>query len=231
MNSAPDSHQRPIVSVDLTIFALATDGLEVLLTRRGADPFSGYWALPGGWIHVDEDESLEEAAKRVLCDKTGVAAPYFEQVGVFGTATRDPRGWSLSVTYMALIAQDAVTLQQGGNVTDVEWHPIAGEATTEPLAFDHAAILKAAITRLHNKVEYSTLPVHLLPEAFTLSELQAVYERLLGRLLDKSAFRKRIAEVDFIEPITGETRRASNRPAQLYRLKKARSTTFFDRTI
>ncbi len=231
MSSSEEFHQRPIVSVDLAIFALAPDGLEVLLARRGTEPFSGHWALPGGWIHVDEDESLEAAAGRVLSGKTGVAAPYFEQVGVFGDAARDPRGWSLSVTYMALIAPDAAILQHGGNVTDVAWHPIAGDTTAEPLVFDHASILKAAITRLRNKVEYTTLPVHLLPEAFTLSELQAVYERLLGRLLDKSAFRKRIAEVDFIEPITGEMRRASNRPAQLYRLKQARSTVFFDRTI
>ncbi len=231
MNSPADLPQRPIVSVDLAIFALAPEGLEVLLARRGTEPFSGYWALPGGWIHVDEDRNLEAAARRVLSDKTGVATPYFEQVGIFGDAERDPRGWSLSVTYMALIAPDAVTLRHGGNVTDVAWHPIDADTTMAPLAFDHTAILRAAITRLRNKVEYSTLPVHLLPEAFTLSELQAVYERLLGRLLDKSAFRKRIAEVDFIEPIAGEMRRASNRPAQLYRLKQAGSTVFFDRTI
>ena len=231
MSGSEDLPQRPIVSVDLAIFALAPAGLEVLLARRGTDPFAGDWALPGGWIHVDEDGDLEAAARRVLADKAGIAAPYLEQVGVFGDAMRDPRGWSLSVTYMALISPDAVTLRHGGNVTDVAWRPISGDAVIEPLAFDHAAILKAATARLRSKVEYSTLPVHLLPEAFTLGELQTVYERLLGRSLDKSAFRKRMAEVDFIEPIEGEMRRASNRPAQLYRLKQARSTVFFDRTI
>ncbi|MGV1757050.1 NUDIX hydrolase [Rhizobium sp. A22-96] len=231
MSSFEDSYQRPIVSVDLAIFALTTAGLEVLLARRGAAPFAGDWALPGGWVHVDEDDNLEAAARRVLRDKTGVATPYLEQVGVYGSDARDPRGWSLSVTYMALISLDAITLRQGGNVVDVTWSPINAEAVAEPLAFDHAAILKAAIVRLRNKVEYSTLPVHLLPEAFTLGELQAVYECLLGRSLDKSAFRKRMAEVDFIEPIEGEMRRASNRPAQLYRLKQARTTVFFDRTI
>lgn len=231
MNNVEDSYQRPIVSVDLAIFALTAAGLEVLLARRGAAPFTGDWALPGGWIHVDEDEDLETAARRVLANKTDITTPYLEQVGVSGNATRDPRGWSLSVTYMALISPDAVTPRQGGNVTDVVWSAINGDAVVEPLAFDHAVILKAAIERLRSKVEYSTLPVHLLPEAFTLGELQAVYERLLGRALDKSAFRKRMAEVDFIEPIEGQMRRASNRPAQLYRLKRARSTSFFDRTI
>lgn len=231
MSSFEDPYPRPIVSVDLAIFALAPAGLEVLLARRGAEPFTGHWALPGGWIHVDEDDDLEAAARRVLSDKAGIATPYLEQLGVFGNAGRDPRGWSLSVTYMALISPDAVTLRHGGNVTDVGWCPVEGDAVSRLLAFDHAAILKAAIARLRSKVEYSTLPAHLLPEAFTLGELQAVYEQLLGRSLDKSAFRKRIAEVDFIEPIAGEMRRASNRPAQLYRLRQASSTAFFDRTI
>lgn len=231
MNSPEDLHKRPIVSVDLAIFVLAPDGLEVLLMQRGAPPYAGDWALPGGWIHVDEDGDLEAAARRVLAAKTGVTAPYLEQLQAFGNAARDPRDWSLSITYIALIPSDEITLRQGGNLADVAWWPITGDAVTTPLAFDHADILRTAIMRLRNKVEYSTLPVHLLPTAFTLGELQAVYERLLGRDLDKSAFRKRIAEVDFIEPIPGEMRRASNRPAQLYRLKQAHSTVFFDRTI
>ncbi len=99
------------------------------------------------------------------------------------------------------------------------------------LAFDHALILQAAVARLRNKVEYTTLPVHLLPAGFTLTELQSVYERILGRRIDKSAFRKRVAEADFVEPVPGEMRRASNRPAQIYRLKPGCSTIFFDRTI
>ena len=109
--------------------------------------------------------------------------------------------------------------------------PITGEGVAMPLAFDHAAILGTALTRLRNKVEYSTLPAHLLPARFTLGELQSVYERILGRRLDKSAFRKRVAEAAFVEPVPGALRRASNRPAQLYRLKAAQATVFFDRTI
>lgn len=231
MEDSDNSYPRPIVSVDLAIFALTAAGLEVLLAQRGAPPFEGDWALPGGWIHVDADDDLEAAARRVLNLKTGIVAPYLEQVGVSGDAKRDPRGWSLSVTYMALISADDVTLRHGGNMTEAAWRPIIADGVDGTLAFDHAAILKTAITRLRSKVEYSTLPVHLLPHAFTLSELQMVYERLLGRSLDKSAFRKRIAEVDFIEPIEGEMRRASNRPAQLYRLKQVHATVFFDRTI
>jgi len=231
MTRAPETHPKPIASVDLAIFALSPTGLEVLLMRRGAKPFAGKWALPGGWIHVEEDGDLEAAARRVLEDKTGVETPYLEQLQTFGNATRDPRGWSLSIAYVALISAEEVSLRRGANAADVTWHPVEGEALDLPLAFDHAAILRCALLRLRNKVEYSTLPVHLLPARFTLGELQSVYERILGRRLDKSAFRKRIAEVDFVEPVPGEMRRGSNRPAQIYRQKEARSTVLFDRTI
>ena len=226
----PD-YPRPIVSVDLGIFALSENGLDVLLMKRGTEPFPEAWALPGGWIHVDEDADLEAAARRVLRDKTGVETPYIEQLATFGNQRRDPRGWSVSVAYVALISADEVNLREGGNASDVIWSPLAGDGVALGLAFDHSVILRTALTRLRNKVEYSTLPVHLLPAAFTLRELQSVYECILDRRLDKSAFRKRIAEADFVEAIPGHMRRASNRPAQLFRLKRKRSTVFFDRTI
>jgi 8-oxo-dGTP diphosphatase len=226
-----ENFPRPIASVDLVIVALSPTGLDALLMQRGEEPFAGFWALPGGFVHPDEDADLEAAARRVLRRKTGIEAPYLEQLQTFGDARRDPRGWSLSVAYVALIAADEVGLQAGANAADVAWRPIEGESVATPLAFDHSQILRSGLMRIRRKVEYSTLPTHLLPAAFTLSDLQSVYERLLGRPLDKSAFRKRIAEADFAEPIPGAMRRASNRPAQLYRLRQARSTTFFDRTI
>jgi len=231
MGNPEVSYPRPIATVDLAILAVSEAGLEVLLTRRGVEPFAGHWALPGGWIHVGEDADLEAAACRVLTEKTGVEAPYLEQLQTFGNASRDPRGWSVSVTYVALIAADQVRLRDGADATDAAWWPVAGETVAVPLAFDHVTILRSALTRLRNKVEYSTLPVHLLPTGFTLSELQGVYERILGRRIDKSAFRKRIAEAGFVEPVPGEMRRASNRPAQIYRVKQGRSTILFDRTL
>jgi hypothetical protein len=167
----------------------------------------------------------------VLFDKTGVETPYLEQLRTFGGKSRDPRGWSVSIAYVALISAHEVRLRQGSNAADVAWWPIEGNEVAVLTAFDHSDIFRSALARLRDKVEYSTLPVHLLPAGFTLGELQSVYERILGRRLDKSAFRKRVAEADFVEPVPGEMRRASNRPAQVYRLKKARSTTFFDRTI
>jgi 8-oxo-dGTP diphosphatase len=232
MDSAPkDIASKPIASVDLVIFALSETGLQVLLMKRGTEPFADHWALPGGWIHVDEDADLDAAARRVLQDKTGVETPYLEQLRTFGGKSRDPRGWSLSIAYVALISAHEVRLRQGSNATDVAWRSIEANEVAALTAFDHSTIFHSALVRLRDKVEYSTLPVHLLPAGFTLGELQSVYERILGRRLDKSAFRKRVAEADFVEPVPGEMRRASNRPAQVYRLKKARSTTFFDRTI
>jgi 8-oxo-dGTP diphosphatase len=234
MDSAPnpkDIASKPIASVDLVIFALSETGLQVLLMKRGTEPFADHWALPGGSIHVDEDTDLDAAARRVLFDKTGVETPYLEQLRTFGGKSRDPRGWSLSIAYVALISAHEVRLRLGSNATDVAWWSIEGNEVAALTAFDHSNIFHSALARLRDKVEYSTLPVHLLPAGFTLGELQSVYERILGRRLDKSAFRKRVAEADFVEPVPGEMRRASNRPAQIYRLKEARSTTFFDRTI
>lgn len=222
-------YPRPFATVDLVILALDGDRLDVLLTRRATEPFAGEWALPGGFVHAGGDRDLEATAVRVLRDKTGVEAPYLEQVQTVGSATRDPRGWSVSILYMALIPADRAEPKAGLNTSEVGW--FAAEGSGQKLAFDHADLLARALHRLRSKVEYSTLPAHLLPEAFTLSELQQVYERLLGRPLEKSAFRKRMAEADFVEPLAGQMRHASNRPAQLYRLRRPSQTTLFDRNI
>jgi ADP-ribose pyrophosphatase YjhB (NUDIX family) len=230
-SEAERDFERPFVSIDVVILALRDGWLHVVLMKRGAEPFRGAWALPGGYIHTDEDFDLEAAARRILRQKVGIDTPYLEQLQGFGSARRDPRGWSVTFAYFALIAADELLLREGANAEDVAWREIDGDRVDTALAFDHAEILAAALTRLRNKVEYTSLPVHLLPEKFTLPDLQRVYEQILGRRMDKSAFRKRIAEADFLEPVPGEKRPASNRPAQIYRLKPGAATTFFDRTI
>jgi hypothetical protein len=163
-----------------------------------------------------------------LRDKTAVETPYIEQLQGFGNAVRDPRGWTATFSYFALIESGQLALQSGANASDVAWHAIDA---IPPLAFDHDLILQTALTRLRNKVEYTILPVHLLPAKFTLPDLQAVYEQVLGRKLDKSAFRKKIADADFLEPIPGEMRHASNRPAQLYRVRADHADLFLRSTI
>ena len=221
----------PIATIDLAIFALSEGGLSALVTERAVDPFAGQWALPGGWIHVDEDESLAAAARRILREKTGLETPYLEQVQTVGSRQRDPRGWSLSVTYMALLGTNPASPRPGLATADARWVEVGGGGVPMPLAFDHGDILAGALARLRSKVEYSSLPAHLLPVEFTLGELQGVYERVLGRALDKSAFRKRMAEADFVEAVPGALRRASNRPAQIYRLREPTVTVLFDRTL
>lgn len=234
LGAKPESelpYERPFVTVDVVILTLRSDQLQVLLMKRGEDPFRGAWALPGGYVHPEEDADLDAAARRILLAKAGIKTPYLEQLQGFGDARRDPRGWTVTFAYFALIASETLLLKHGANAEDVAWWDVSGRRVKAPLAFDHADILAAAVTRLRNKVEYTSLPVHLLPPKFTLSDLQRVYEQILGRRMDKSAFRKRMAEADFLEPVPGEMRFASHRPAQLYRIKRGLATIFFDRTI
>jgi len=219
---------RPQVTVDVVILTLREGALQALLMKRGAAPFEGQWALPGGYIHPQEDQNLDAAARRILRDKAGIETPYLEQLQGFGDGKRDPRGWTATFAYFALVAAETLDPQHGANAEAVAWR---NATEKQKLAFDHAEILATAVARLRSKVEYTTLPVHLLPPKFTLPDLQRVYEQILGRKMDKSAFRKRMAEADFVEPVPGEQRPASNRPAQIYRVKRGFKTIFFDRTI
>lgn len=222
---------QPHVTVDVVILTLRDSQLQVLLMKRGTDPFKGSWALPGGYIKPHEDSDLDAAARRILREKAGIASPYLEQLKAFGNGGRDPRGWTATFAYFALIPSENLTLKEGANADEVQWWPIGDGGVQPSLAFDHYRIVEAAVDRLRSKVEYTSLPVHLLPPKFTLPDLQHVYEQILGRRIDKSAFRKRIAEANFVEPVPGERRAASNRPAQIYRLRRGLSTIFFDRTI
>lgn len=227
------SFPRPLVSVDLAIFSIQEDTLRVLLVQRpggAGEPFPNLWALPGGFIDVDADADLESCARRKLQEKTGIGAPYLEQVGSWGNRNRDPRGWSVSNVYFALIAVDTRALTPGGNAHDVKWAVVDGTRVHDKLAFDHAELLRAAITRLRGKVEYTSLPAFLLGAEFTLGELQRVYEIALGRMLEKKAFRTRVLAADLLEPVPRK-REGISRPAQLYRLRHKRKPHFFARAL
>ncbi|MFN8751647.1 MAG: NUDIX hydrolase, partial [Betaproteobacteria bacterium] len=217
----PQTMERPLATVDVAIFAIIDNALQVLLVRRpdcAGEPFPGCWALPGGYIDVHKDASLEACAMRKLREKTGVRSPYLEQLGSWGSAKRDPRGYTITCVYFALLNAELVTLDHSGKVEAPTWQPVDGDGVRERLAFDHATLLAAALQRLRNKVEYTSLPAFLLPESFTLSDLQSAYETVLNRAVDKSAFRTRMLAADFIEP-TGEQRARVTRPALRYRLK------------
>src|SRR5882724_9641422 len=153
--------ERPLSTVDVVIFTVQETALHVLLVRRHTDPndpFPGQWSLPGGFIDTALDSDLTTCALRKLREKTGVEAPYLEQLGSWGGATRDPRGWSTTHVYFALIPSNHLDLTPGGNATDSRWFIVDGDRIRQTLAFDHAILIKAAITRLRAKVEYTSLP-------------------------------------------------------------------------
>ncbi|MGN7611059.1 NUDIX hydrolase [Magnetococcales bacterium HHB-1] len=212
-------YDTPLTTVDICIFTIQQDRLHVLLVQRGEHPHKNQWALPGGFIQIKRDHTLEDAAKRKLFEETGVHSPYLEQVETIGNSQRDPRGWSITVVYFALINSQNVILQHGPDTLLAMWHPLAlnkKRGLKFPLAFDHNQLLQSAIERVQRKASYTALPVYLMEEAFTFSELQRVFEIVLQRKIEKSAFRRRIQEADVIRAIPGEKRLGSNRPAQLY---------------
>ena len=210
---------RPITTVDPVIFTLKDNQLHILLIHRNKEPFTGWLSLPGGWVYADQDINLDASIERVLKDKTGVVGAYFEQLHTFGSMERDPRQWSISISYVSLMPWHKVEMAIAGEgVQDVEWVPV-NDIDYSKLAFDHADINKMALERLRNKVNYSTLPVYLLPEKFTKTELQKVYEMVLGSQLDKSAFRKKLNEFDFLESTGEMSEGVKHRPALLYKVK------------
>lgn len=221
----PRQYRQPICPVDVAIFTLRDGRLQVLLVKRREHPCRDRLAFPGGFIAPEHDRSLEDAALRKLREKTGVDSPYLEQWGAVGNPERDPRGWSLTVVYFALIPP--VDPPAG---SDAVWIDVT-EAVRLPLAFDHAALLPRVLERLRGKVLYTLIPAHLIASPFTLSELQRAYEHILGHDLDKKAFRRRLENADVIEA-TGESRQdGAGRPAALYRLRPACGQFNFNRQL
>lgn len=225
--------ERPLTTVDLVVFTVRNEQLAVLLVQRpttGGEPFPGAWALPGGFVDTQKDTTLEATARRKLKEKTGVKTPYLEQLGSWGGAKRDPRGWSATHVYFALIPSEGVTLQEGGNSPLAQWVTVGILPKENAMAFDHADILATALQRLRAKVEYTSLPAHLLPQPFTLPQLQKAYETVLGRMVDKSGFRTRMLAAGFLEE-AGAMDVGAPRPAMGYRLKAEQALAYFPRTF
>jgi len=212
------------VTVDIVIFTIQEGVLKVLLVKRRIAPFAGQYAIPGGFVHENED--LHQAALRELEEETGVSDVYLEQLYSFGKPDRDPRGRVITVAYFALISADR-TLQAGSDAAEAGWYSTDDLPT---LAFDHPAILGYALERLRNKLEYTTVGFQLLGEKFTLTELQEVYEAILGKKLDKRNFRRKMSILKILKPLS-EYRRGGQRPAQLYRFVAARFEKLKDKGI
>jgi 8-oxo-dGTP diphosphatase len=214
-------YPHPAVTTDVVLFTIQDERLEVLLIRRGSEPFKGRWALPGGFVDIDED--LLACAKRELEEETGVTGIYLEQLYTFGTPDRDPRERVISVTYYALVPRERLTIRAASDAEAVTWFPFQ---QLPPLAFDHEQIVAMARERLAAKLEYSTIALQFMPERFTLTQLQSVYEVVLGQRLDKRNFRRRILALNCIGECGEWLRQVNHRPAKLYRVKSPGTVEF-----
>lgn len=191
-NYRPGDYDRPSVTVDIVILTVKDNDFKVLLVRRKAPPYAGMWAIPGGFI--DMGESLEAAALRELQEETGVEDVYLEQLYTFGDPERDPRMRVITVTYFALVESSKLKpLQAGTDAAEAGWFSVYNLPS---LAFDHARILDYALQRVRAKLEYTNIAFQLVPEKFTLTELQKIYEIVGGEKLDKRNFRKRLSILD-----------------------------------
>jgi 8-oxo-dGTP diphosphatase len=212
------AYPRPALTVDCVVFGFdAQAALQVLLIQRDLPPFEGQWALPGGFVHLEE--SLEAAARRELQEETGVADIFLEQLYTFGMPERDPRERVVSVAYYALINLADHPLQAATDARDTAWYRLD---ELPILAFDHGQILEVAIARLRNKVRYEPIGFELLPEKFTLTQLQKLYEVILGQPLDKRNFRNKLLKMDLLTPLNETQQGVAHRAARLYRFDSQR---------
>ena len=215
------AYPHPAVTTDVVLFTLRDGALQLLLIRRGNPPFQDCWALPGGFLDIDED--LDRCAARELAEETGVSGLYLEQLRTFGAVGRDPRERVISIAYFALAPSQRLTLKAGDDAADARWFQFS---QLPALAFDHAEIIHTAHERLIAKLDYSTIAFQFLPETFTLGELQRVYEILVDAEIDKRNFRKWALALRQIEE-TGELRRHGNhRPARVYRMTERDRITY-----
>jgi 8-oxo-dGTP diphosphatase len=206
-------YPRPALTVDCIVFGLDLEDkdLKVLLIQRALDPFKGKWALPGGFVHVNE--TIDDAALRELREETGVGRVYLEQLYTFGTIDRDPRERVVSVAYYALVKLTEHQVQAATDATDAAWF---GIHDIPKLAFDHESILDVAVERLRGKVRYQPIGFELLPQKFTLTQLQTLHEIVLERELDKRNFRKRLLAMDILTELDEVEQDVSHRAARLY---------------
>lgn len=210
-------YPRPSVTVDCVIFGLdAQQKVNVLLIQRKNDPFAGQWAMPGGFVDMDED--LETAALRELEEETGVHDLFIEQLFTFGAPDRDPRGRVISVAYYALVNLEHHPIEAASDARQVQWFPVND---VPELAFDHAHIFRVALERLRAKVRYQPIGFELLPPTFTLTQLQNLYENILGieSGLNKRNFRTRILKMGVLQEV-GVQEGVAHRPARLYRFDR-----------
>jgi 8-oxo-dGTP diphosphatase len=196
------------------LLTIQNERLSVALSKRDKAPYLDKDALPGGYIHAQEDRDCLDAAVRILQEKAGISPPYLEQLRTFAGVARDPRGWSISVVYFALVNPELIATAMHPGIS---LYPVD---ELRRLPFDHNDIVAAAVDRIRNKSQYSSLPCYLAGDTFTLPRLQRLYEACLGEALNKVSFRRKMDELNVFEEVPGQTEAAgAHRPAQVYRLK------------
>lgn len=207
-------YERPGLTVDCVIFGLDLDdeNLKVMLIERDVEPFEGQWAIPGGFVR--SDETLVEAATRELAEETGITDVFLEQLYTFGDPGRDPRGWVVSVAYYALVSPEKHHIHATTDARSAKWFQIDA---LPRLAFDHSKILKTALERLRGKLSYAPVGFELLPQKFSIKQLQKLYEIVLGQPLDNRNFRKKIFAMDVLKELDEMQKGVAHRAARLYR--------------
>lgn len=219
MNTNYTGYEQPGVTVDLAIFTVNNHKLKVMLVQRAEPPFLDFWSMPGGFLKIGE--SLEDAAYRVLLEKTGVKNVYMEQLYTFGSPDRDPRARVITVAYFALIPWENLNQPESKKIKDLIWYSVD---QFPKLAFDHREILRYAVKRLRAKASYSNIVYGLMPEHFRLSELQNMYEIIINDKLDKRNFRKRMLATGLLQETGEKDISGAHRPAMLYQFKKLEIT-------
>lgn len=215
-------YPRANLAVDIVVFGYQPEieglhSLSLLLIQRGLEPFRGQWALPGGFVHIDED--LEQAARRELKEEAGLDNIFLEQLYTFGRVDRDPRERVVSCAYYALVEQSKFKPKAATDAADAKWYPLR---KLPKLAFDHAEIVKTADERLRNKVRYEPVGFELLPKQFTLGQLQSLYESILETELDKRNFRKKVLAYGVLKELDRKTENQPHRPSSLYSFDSAK---------
>jgi 8-oxo-dGTP diphosphatase len=211
-NYDQDAYEKPSVTVDVAMCTIFNNSLQVLLIKRSFSPFKNYWAIPGGFVSIEKKESLEEAAKRKLQQETGIENVYFEQLKTYGEPSRDPRMRVITVAYYALVPYPQLSVITPASSEDTKWFSL--DCPPEKMAFDHKSILADLLTRLQGKISYTPIAFSLLEKQFTWTELQEVYEIILGKKLLAPNFRRKLLSMYHLKVVEGK-KKTKGRPSTL----------------
>ena len=228
-NYDSNNFPAPLLTVDSVLFTVENQALKILLLKRENHPQKGQWSLPGGFINIEKDESTADTALRKISEKTKVIPPYLEQLETFSSKQRDPRGWSATVAYFALIDYQT-TKAHLKQAEDTQWVSLDDISGITPLAFDHQHIINVALERLRQKALYSMLPVFCLPKEFTLGEYHQLMEIILDKTIQKKSLYRRFEASSMFEE-TGNTVATGARAAMLYRIKDGVKLVNFERNL